>query len=137
MRPTFSDLGHRIGAAHPRVHSRWMNLHPSMFLMLAVLSMHGCGGAIRPSFDSPEPAARNAAIVLAAGEPSGDKALPDLVRMLESDDPATRLLAIVTLERKAGTRLGYNYEAPPSRRAPAVMAWREWLEDNHPEPTAP
>ncbi len=108
-----------------------------MLWVLPVLLVQGCGGAIRPSFDSPEPAARNAAIVDAAGRQGNDDALPELVRLLESDDPATRLLAITTLERKTGTRLGYHYDAPESRREPALLAWRQWLKEHNRESPAP
>ena len=48
-----------------------------------------------PSFRSDNPAARNAAIVNAA-EARDTTALPDLVRMLESEEPSTRLLAFET-----------------------------------------
>lgn len=94
----------------------------AMGLMLAVLT--GCGGAIKPSFDSPEPAARNAAIVRAAS--TGDRsAIPDLVRMLESDDPATRMLAITTLERLTGETHGYVARDRASVRREAIVRWQE------------
>jgi len=81
---------------------------------------------VTPDFNSPEPAARNAAIVQAAA--SRDRAsVPDLVRMLDSDDPATRLLAIETLERITGERLGYDYAADEPSRDAAVERWREWV----------
>lgn len=90
-----------------------------------VCPLVSCGPTIRPSFDSPEPAARNAAIVAAAR--SGDRrAVPDLVRMLDSDDPATRLLAIRTLERLTGQTFGYDHAAESRDREPAVRRWREF-----------
>ncbi|HYF15326.1 MAG TPA: HEAT repeat domain-containing protein [Phycisphaerales bacterium] len=83
-----------------------------------------CGPTVDPSFDSPEPAARNAAIVEAVR--SGDRAaIPDLVRMLESDDPATRVLAIRALERLTGRTLDYEATADELARAGAVRRWRE------------
>ena len=92
--------------------------------MVVLAAMAGCGGSIKPSFDSPEPAARNAAIVHAAS--TGDKtAIPDLVRMLESDDPATRMLAITTLERLTGETHGYVAKDKPSVRREAVRRWQE------------
>ncbi len=83
----------------------------------------GCGPTIRPDFNSAEPAARNAAIVNAAAR--GDKsAAPDLVRMLQSDDPATRLLAIEALERITGERLGYDPTDTEADRAQAIERWK-------------
>jgi len=86
----------------------------------------GCGPTIYPSFDSPEPAARNAAIVRAAGD-QDQKAVADLVRMLESDDPATRLLAIVTLEGLTGERFGYEHGASELERRKSIEKWEAYL----------
>jgi hypothetical protein len=86
----------------------------------------GCGPTIRADFDSPEPAARNAAIVRAAAR-DDRTAIPHLVRMLESDDPATRSLAISTLERMTGKTHGYEAWETPQRRSEAVARWRHEL----------
>jgi hypothetical protein len=91
-------------------------------LVLPLLAGAGCGPTIRADFDSPEPAARNAAIVQAAGR-RDRSAVADLVRMLDSDDPATRLLAINALERITGERLGYEYAAPEGERLAAIERW--------------
>lgn len=87
------------------------------------MALSGCGPSVVPSFDSPEPAARNAAIVHAAAD--RDRAsIPELVRMLESDDPATRLLAITALERLTGETRGFDYAASPFEREQAVARWQ-------------
>lgn len=46
-----------------------------------------------------------------------------LVRLLDSADPAVRLLAIRALESRTGETLGFHYADPPEDRAPAVKAW--------------
>ncbi|MDX2133095.1 MAG: HEAT repeat domain-containing protein [Planctomycetota bacterium] len=92
----------------------------------------GCAASVRPDFNSPDPAARNAAIIEAYAA-RDDKAIPDLVRMLDSDDPATRLLAIRTLESLTGTRLGYDPAAPSFEREPAVRAWAERVAGGRPD----
>ncbi|MFZ4429613.1 MAG: hypothetical protein ACOYPS_04570 [Phycisphaerales bacterium] len=84
----------------------------------------GCGTTIRPDFDSPEPAARNAAIVNAAAR-EDRTAIPHLIRMLESDDPATRSLAISALERLTGQTHGFEAWETPLRRDEAVARWRD------------
>jgi hypothetical protein len=53
--------------------------------------------------------------------------MPNLVRMLESDDPATRVLAIATLERLTGERLGYDADANELERGRAIRRWREYV----------
>jgi HEAT repeat protein len=97
---------------------------------LIPLALAGCT-TITPSFDSPEPAARNAAIVRAAAS-NDQAAVPDLVRMLESDDPTTRVLAIQTLLRLTGQDLGYDPSDTPSRRDTAVDRWRARTSDYKP-----
>jgi HEAT repeat protein len=82
---------------------------------------------IPKGFDSPEPAARIEAAVEAADR--GDRgAIPDLIALLESDDPATRLVAIRSLERLTGETLGYDHAAGEYEREEAVERWVEWHE---------
>lgn len=87
----------------------------------------GCGPTIRADFDSPEPAARNVAIVRAGAAPERADAgtVANLVRMLDSDDPATRVLAIDALERITGERLGYDAAATGESRRAAIVRWQE------------
>lgn len=99
----------------------------SGFILL--LCVGACGPTIRADFNSPEPAARNAAIVQAAAGRDAS-ATPDLVRMLDSDDPATRLLAIDALERITGERLGYEHAAGEHEREEAVARWQAWVAEN-------
>ncbi len=92
-------------------------------ILLGAMVPPGCS-SVEPDFNSPEPAARNAAIVQAAAANDLSKER-DLVRMLDSDDPTTRMLAISALERMTGTRMGYDYAAPPAQREEAVRRWAE------------
>lgn len=105
------------------------SLHSFTACVLAALPLGGCGPTIHPTFDSPEPAARNSAIVLATAA-NDENSVPDLVHMLESDDPATRLLAITSLQRLTGETLGYEYGASPFERAEAVNRWHQWIVAN-------
>lgn len=100
------------------------------------LSLPACGPTIVPSFDSPEPAARNSAIVR-AGANKDQEAIPDLVRMLDSDDPATRFLAISALDRITGERFGYEASQDEARRVAAVQRWRSYANDYRPRGTSP
>jgi hypothetical protein len=85
-----------------------------------------CGTLVRPSLNSPDPQARIAAAVQ-AGESGDQEAVPLLVDLLEDEDGAVRLYAILALEKITGTRRGYDYAAPALRRAVAVRGWREWV----------
>ncbi len=79
-------------------------------------------------FDSPEPAVRMDAIVDAARR-EDRTAVPRIVPFLLSDDPATRLLAIRTLERLTGQTLGYDYAAPEAERGEGAERWRRYVEE--------
>lgn len=100
------------------------------------VALTACSPKMVEGFDSPEPAARNVAIVQSVEQPTTPGTLRSLVSMLSSDDPATRLLAIAALEHKTGQRLGYDPAAPNPERNDAIRAWDRWLAD-HPEPPSP
>ena len=94
--------------------------------LILLTGLSACASA-PPDFNSPEPAARNAAIVRAARD-KDQSAIPDLIRMLDSDDPTTRVLAIRTLERLTGQTHGYDPEADAASRSRAVDEWTSWCE---------
>ena len=97
---------------------------------LFAATIAGC--AAPPSgFESPVPAARLDAITHAA-DTKDQRSIPELIGMLESDDPLVRLAAIRTLERITGTTLGYDYAAPDWKRREGVTAWVDWYRQNGP-----
>lgn len=100
----------------------------SLSLVLALCAAAGCQ-QIPEGFDSPEPAARIGAAADAAGT-NDTEAIPDLIMLLDSDDPASRLIAIVSLRRITGLTLGYDHAAPLEEREPAVVRWVEWYNEN-------
>jgi hypothetical protein len=97
---------------------------------LLAAAVAGC--ASPPSgFESPVPATRLDAITHAAETRDRDS-IPELITMLDSDDPVVRLAAIRTLERITGTTLGYDYAAPDWQRRERVDAWADWSRQNGP-----
>jgi HEAT repeat protein len=97
----------------------------SSWLWVGSLVLVGGCTPIPKGFDSPEPAARIEAAVDAADR--GDRsAIPQLIGLLDSDDPATRLVAIRALERLTGQTLGYDHAGPEADRAAAVARWEDW-----------
>ena len=50
----------------------------------------------------------------------------ELIIMLESSDPAVRLIAIRGLERLTGETFGYDYADPAPKREVAINRWVEW-----------
>ncbi|NUQ67740.1 MAG: hypothetical protein HUU18_05615 [Phycisphaerales bacterium] len=98
---------------------------------ILLLLLGACAPAISPDFHSPEPAARNAAAVRAAAA-NDRSALRDLVRLLDSDDPATRLIAITSLERLTGTTLGYDHAGSEASRAQSIARWVDYVRKEAP-----
>ncbi len=111
------------------MHSRMAVFRALLALALALLGPVSCGPpAITGGFDSPQPAARIFATRRAAAETDPAKiraAMPGLIRNLESDDPAVRLLSAEALDELTGESYGYRYFDPEWLRTPAVHRWRE------------
>ena len=104
---------------------------PRILLLAASVSaalspLVGCVPKVRPGFDAVAPNARLDAIV-AAADASDRASLEKLVEQLDSGDDATRMLAIRALERRTGTTLGYEHDAPIWQRREAVNRWVERL----------
>lgn len=93
------------------------------------LAQPGCApAAMDGGFESGNPSARVYAAERAAE--TGDRtAIPHLIEMLDSDDPAERFVAIGALERLTGHTLGYGYADPPAQRREAVKRWVDSAEE--------
>ena len=101
----------------------------AVWLWVGVVGLLGGCVPIPKGFDSPEPAARIEAALEAADR--GDReAIPDLIGLLDSDDPATRMVGILALERLTGETLGYDHAAAEGEREAAVARWVEWYEQS-------
>ena len=95
-----------------------------LILVPLVVAAGGCP-TYQPSFDSADPQMRLAEAVRSASR--DDPAdYPHLVEMLDDADIEARMLAIGVLERRTGTTRGYEYDAPPERRAGPLKEWQAW-----------
>jgi hypothetical protein len=96
-----------------------------------LLTLCACGPpAIRGGFDSDNPAAKMYAIEYAARAGDHD-AVKHIIRQLDSDDPAVRMLAIGALERLTGETHGYRHFDHPLERRNAISRWIAWFESIH------
>lgn len=98
--------------------------------VVLLLVPSGCGPGAGPavSLTSDDPAGRIPAMKRAA-RTKDPAAVPKLVALLESDDPAERLYSIEALRRITGQTFGYNYyDSEPNREA-AVGRWKQWLSE--------
>ncbi|KAA0213314.1 MAG: hypothetical protein DYG94_11865 [Leptolyngbya sp. PLA3] len=83
-------------------------------------------------FDAPSETKRQDAIVAAAA--SGDRrpeTLRGLIEQLDSPDAATRMLAILTLDRLTGQTFGYDYTDPAWKRERSVQTWVDWYDSEY------
>lgn len=104
---------------------KWMISSLFAALLVNCLLMTACSApsARIGGFESDNPATLLFAIQ-EAGESRDRSAVPNLVEALENDDPAVRMMAIVSLERITGERLGYKPYTSSVLRAPAVARWQ-------------
>jgi HEAT repeat protein len=106
--------------------ARWV----SALLLAGVASGSACTAPPRRAdFDSIDPSERSAAAAKAAEE-KDRAAVPDLIIMLDSSDPASRMVAIAALERITGERLGYSATDDRAERNAAVRRWVQYANDN-------
>ena len=89
----------------------------------------GCGGP-GPVKDvrNPDPSGKIPAIKTAVEE-RDRAAVRQLVKDLDSDDPAVRFYSIEGLQRLTGETFAYHYFDDEDERRPAVLRWRQWLAD--------
>ena len=72
--------------------------------------------------------------IVDAAERDDDQTLAELVHALSDRDPAVRLFAIQSLERRTGQTLGYRYYGPEDERRLASLRWGAWLHERGIEP---
>src|SRR6184192_3752181 len=92
-----------------------------------ILAIGGCSAPRGPiEVTNPDPSGKIPAMKKAVRE-HDMKVVRQLIRDLDSDDPAVRLFAIHTLHQLTGKREGYDYFADDLQRQPAIKRWHEWL----------
>ena len=55
------------------------------------------------------------------------QSIPELIALLNDNDPAVRMYAITALEDLTGQTYGYKFYAPEAERAAAIQRWQEAL----------
>jgi len=114
-----------------------MRVSLAHLLLLGTLPLAGC----LPSQQHPAKANLRAAdtpsrvpAIVDAAE-TDDPPLAELVHALSDDDPAVRLFAIQSLQRRTGQTLDYRYYESDEKRQPAINRWHVWLKAHlAPEP---
>ncbi len=101
-------------------------LKPVLLLAVTGLLMGGCSvQGEEPSLTASDPQAQNSWIAHAV-EARDMSAAPGLIELLDSSDPAERLVAIGALRSITGENHGYRIADPPTVRAAAADRWEAW-----------
>jgi len=124
--------------SHP--HSARTLAAPLVFataLVAPAVWLAGCSPPVDARFESPDPQGRTMALARAAERRSeAAEDLRQMIALLDSADPAQRMLSIRALERATGQTLGYrHYEAEPERLA-AQERWAAWWSERYGEVAA-
>lgn len=94
-----------------------------------IVILAGGAGCIAPrpplSVENPDPSIKIPAMKVAV-EKKDLRAACQMVRDLESDDPAVRFYAIEALYKLTGERMGYEFYVDADQRQAAVKRWRQW-----------
>ena len=100
----------------------------SLTHVVLILTLGGCFPAPRgPRIVSdPDPSNKIPAIK-ASVQRKDMSAVTQLVKDLDSDDPAVRFYAIEGLYRLTGQTFDYRYYDDEAGREPAVEKWKAWL----------
>jgi hypothetical protein len=104
-------------------------------ILLSSLLLAGCIGRDPPSLFSDDPARKIPAMKTLGQHDAKSNA--ELVKDLDSDDPAIRFYAIQTLQRLTGQTLDYRYYDDEVERIPALKRWQGWLAGQAGNPVGP
>jgi len=88
----------------------------------------GCGARGPRTVADPDPAVKIPAIKQAVRN-HDRSVIPQLIKDLNSDDPAVRFYSIDALHDLTGQTFGYRYFDDEQQRKPAVQRWQKWLSE--------
>ena len=95
-------------------------------ILIAALLLCGCFGREKPFLKSKDPSLKIPAIKMAVSAHDLN-ACAELVKDLDSDDPAVRFYAIEGLQKLTGESFSYRYYDDEIARKPALARWKAWL----------
>jgi hypothetical protein len=99
-----------------------------MVLVIALPLLPSCGPRPRQVVSNPDPAGKVPAIEKAV-QRHDTSVIPQLVKDLDSDDPAVRFYAIYGLRKLTSQDFGYEFFFDEDQRKPYVVKWQQWLSD--------
>jgi len=97
--------------------------------LIAIVAAGGCDAPEGPRRADSRYLSQKIPAIKIAVDDKDSSVVPQLVHDLDSDDPAVRFYAIEGLQRLTGQTFDYLYYQDRETRRPAVMKWRQWLND--------
>jgi hypothetical protein len=92
------------------------------------IGVSACSSGYGPrTVSNPDPSAKIPAIEESVAT-KDYSSIAEMVKDLDSDDPAVRFYAIGGLKRLTGQTLDYHYYEDEDQRAPAIVRWKIWLQ---------
>src|SRR5262249_9004506 len=107
-----------------------MNVRHVTILLAVAFTAAGCFSRDPINIKSDDPGAKIPAIKQ-AGEAKDREAVAELVKGLDSDDPAVRFYAMEALGRITGQKFGYEYYFDEDQRKPSLQRWQRWLTEQN------
>ena len=102
-------------------------------IILAIM-LTGCSSGFGPkSVSSEDPSSKIPAIKQSVNERDLGQC-EQLIKDLDSDDPAVRFYSIGGLQRLTGQTFDYHYYDDETQRAPAIARWKAWLAERNSSP---
>jgi HEAT repeat protein len=99
--------------------------------LLGAAVVAACGESARRAV-APEQGLRDPVIqtrleaIAQVGRTRDQRHVPELIGMLDDEDPGVRMMAGATLRDLTGHDTGYRAHAPPEERRRQIEAWRAW-----------
>jgi hypothetical protein len=106
----------------------------SCFILALAVGLLGCSGYYGPRGIMSDDASQKIPAMKRAADRNDRSAIPEMIKALDSDDPAVRFYAIESLERMTKETFGYHYFDESEGRRLAIERWQKWSkEQNRPE----
>ncbi|HEX3357013.1 MAG TPA: HEAT repeat domain-containing protein [Tepidisphaeraceae bacterium] len=105
---------------------RMNRIHLPTLLFFTLLV--GCSTPEKASITSNDPSLSIPAIEQ-AGHNHDTSSISQLVKHLDSDDPAVRFYSITALKEITGNTFDYRYYDDEIHRLPALKRWQQWLKE--------
>ncbi len=109
----------------------------SYFILVLAIGSSGCSGYYGQRGITSDDASQKIPAMKKAAAQNDRGAMPEMIKALDSDDPAVRFYAIQSLERMTRESFGYHYFDETEGRRDSIQRWQQWLNEQNPPASKP